>query len=105
MKELNTKSAGYFAYGAAINASITNAKNKSLHSNLNINKAATVRDLLDSAYKYTALYINYRKRFISVTINNASLRDPRIANSILTLFKSNKYDVVKTTHGLIVRIA
>jgi hypothetical protein len=104
MKELNTKSAGYYAYGAAINAQITNTKNKHLHTAANLSKADTVRDLLHTAFAHTSLYINYRKRFISVTINNMQVRDALTATGLIDFF-SSKYTVVKTQEGVIVRIA
>jgi hypothetical protein len=61
MKELDTKDAGGFAFAAAMDAQRQNSNNKSTYSQDQIRKALSVRDLLDSAFSYKSLYINYRK--------------------------------------------
>ena len=104
MKELETKQAGGFAYAAAMDAQRQNSNNKSTYSQDQIRKALTVRDLLDSAFSYKSLYINYRKKFIAVKAEGARARD-RMAKEVVELFESNGYNVAQTPQGLIVRIA
>lgn len=103
MKELDTKDAGGFAYAAALDAQRQNSNNKSTYSQDQIRRALTVRDLLDSAYSYSKLYINYRKRFIAIKAEGARARD-RMAREVVDLFESNGYLVAATPQGLIVRI-
>ena len=103
MKELDTKDAGSYAYAAARDAQRQNSNNKSTYSQDEIRRALTVRDLLDSAYSYTNLYINYRKRFIAIKAEGARARD-RMAKEVVALFESNGYLVASTPQGLIVRI-
>ena len=103
MKELDTKDAGSYAYAAARDAQRQNSNNKSTYSQDQIRRALTVRDLLDSAYSYTNLYINYRKRFIAIKAEGARARD-RMAKEVVALFESNGYLVASTPQGLIVRI-
>ena len=103
MKELDTKDAGGYAYAAARDAQRQNSNNKSTYSQDQIRRALTVRDLLDSAYSYTNLYINYRKRFIAIKAEGARARD-RMAKEVVALFESNGYLVASTPQGLIVRI-
>ena len=103
MKELDTKDAGSYAYAAARDAQRQNSNNKSTYSQDQIRKALTVRDLLDSAYSYTNLYINYRKKFIAIKAEGARARD-RMAKEVVALFESNGYLVASTPQGLIVRI-
>jgi hypothetical protein len=104
MKELDTKDAGGFAFAAAMDAQRQNSNNKSTYSQDQIRKALSVRDLLDSAFSYKSLYINYRKKFIAVKAEGARARD-RMAKEVVELFESNGYNVAATPQGLIVRIA
>jgi len=104
MKELDTKDAGGYAYAAALDAQRQNSNNKSTYSQDQIRKALTVRDLLDSAFSYKTLYINYRKRFIAVKADGARAKD-RMAREVVELFESNGYLVASTPQGVIVRIA
>jgi hypothetical protein len=104
MKELETKQAGQFAFAAAMDAQRQNSNNKSTYSQEQIRKALTVRDLLDSAFSYKTLYINYRQKFIAVKAEGARARDS-MAREVVTLFESNGYDVAQSPQGLIVRIA
>jgi hypothetical protein len=103
MKELETKPAGSFAYAAAMDAQRQNSNNKSTYSQEQIRKALTVRDLLDSAFSYKTLYINYRQKFIAVKAEGARARDS-MAREVVKLFESNGYLVASTPQGLIVRI-
>ncbi len=104
MKELETKQAGGFAFAAAMDAQRQNSNNKTTYSQDQIRKALTVRDLLDSAFSYKTLYINYRKKFIAVKAEGARAKD-RMAKEVVELFESNGYNVAATPQGLIVRIA
>jgi hypothetical protein len=104
MKELDTKDAGTYAYAAARDAQRQNSNNKSTYSQDQIRRALTVRDLLDSAFSYKTLYINYRKRFIAVKAEGARARDA-MAKEVVSLFETNGYTVAQTAQGVIVRIA
>jgi hypothetical protein len=103
MKELETKDAGNYAYAAAMDAQRRNTNNKSSYTQDEIRKALSVRDLLDSAFSYKTLYINYRKKFIAVKAEGARARDS-MAREVVKLFESNGYDVAQSPQGLIVRI-
>jgi len=103
MKELDTKDAGKFAYAAAIDAQRRNSNNKSTYSQEQIRRAVTARDLLDTAFSYSKLYINYRAKFIAIKAEGARARDS-MAKEVVKLFESNGYGVVSTPQGMIVRI-
>ena len=103
MKELETKQAGGFAYAAAMDAQRQNSNNKSTYTQEQVRRALTVRDLLDSAFSYKTLYINYRKKFIAVKAEGARAKDA-MAREVVKLFETNGYDVASTPQGLIVRI-
>ena len=104
MKELDTKDAGQFARAAAMDAQRRNSNNKSHYTQEQIRRALTVRDLLDSAFSYKTLYINYRAKFIAVKAEGARAKD-RMAKEVVALFESNGYTVAATPQGVIVRIA
>ena len=103
MKELDTKQAGRFALAAVLDAQRRNTNNKSLYSQDQIRKALSVRDLLDYAFSYTSLYINYRQKFISIKVEGARARDA-MAKKVIELFETQGYGVVSTQQGIIVRV-
>jgi hypothetical protein len=103
MKELDTKEAGTFAFAAVMDAQRRNTNNKSLYTQEQIRKALSVRDLLDSAFSYKNLYINYRKKFIAVKVEGARSRDS-MSKRVIELFEQLGYGVVSTQQGIIVRL-
>lgn len=103
MKELDTKEAGSFAFAAAMDAQRRNTNNKSRYSQEQIKRATTVRDLIDTAFSYSKLYINYRQKFIAIKAEGARRKD-HMAKQVVDLFESNGYSVVATPQGMIVRI-
>jgi hypothetical protein len=103
MKDLETRAAGNYAYAAVMDAQRQNANNKSHYSQDKIRQAVTVRDLIDSYFNYSKLYINYRKKFIAVKAEGAR-RKAHMGLELMDLFNANGYSVVATPQGLIVRI-
>ena len=103
MKELDTKDAGRYAFAAVMDANRRNSNNKSFYSQEQIKKAITVRDLIDTAFSYSNLYINYRQKFIAIKAEGARARDS-LAKDVVDLFELNGYGVVSTPQGMIVRI-
>lgn len=103
MKELDTKQAGRFAIAAVLDAQRRNTDNKSLYTQEQIRKALSVRDLLDTAFSYNSLYINYRKKFIAVKVEGARSRDS-MSKRVIELFEQLGYGVVSTQQGIIVRL-
>ena len=103
MKELETKEAGQYAFAAVIDAQRRNTNNKSFYTQEQIRKAVTVRDLIDTAFSYKSLYINYRQKFIAIKAEGARAKDA-LAKEVVKLFESNGYGVVSTPQGMIVRI-
>jgi len=104
MKELDTKDAGVFAFAAAQDAQRRNSNNKSTYSQEQIRRAVTARDLLDTAFSYSRLYINYRQKFIAVKAEGARAKGT-MAKDVVALFETNGYFVASTPQGMIVRIA
>ena len=104
MRDLDTKKAGKFAFAAAMDAQRRNTNNKSLYSAAEIKRAITVMDLIDTAFRSTRLYINYRKTFIAVKAENARARDG-MAKEVVALFKEQGYTLKQSAQGLIVELA
>ena len=100
---LETKAAGQYARGAAINAEMRNREMRSTWSSEKRSAAQTVLDLLDMAYK-GKFYINYRKTFIAVKVDAPIVRDRLTVKAVKAVFKDHAYDVVNTPQGLVVRI-
>ena len=103
MKELETKEAGTFAFAAVMDAQRRNTNNKSLYTQSQIRKALIVRDLLDSAFSYNNLYINYRKKFIAIKAEGARAKDT-FAKEVVKCLEASGYGVVSTQQGIIVRL-
>jgi hypothetical protein len=103
MQELDTKDAGQFKYAAFMDAQRRDNDNKSHYTTEQIHRAVSARDLIDTAFRYSKLYINYRKKFIAIKAESARRKDA-LASEVLDLFQSYGYGVVSTPQGLIVRI-
>lgn len=103
MKDLDTKDAGRYKWAAAADADRRNAKNKRLYSQDQIRKALMVQDLIDTAFKYDNLYINYRQKFIAIKAEAARAKDA-LAQTVIKCFEANGYGVVRTAQGIIVQI-
>jgi hypothetical protein len=104
IKELDTKDAGRYAFAAAMDAQRRNSNNKSTYTQEQIRRAVSARDLIDTAFSYTKLYINYRSKFIAIKAESARRKDS-MAAEVVKLFETNGYGVVNTPQGMIVRIA
>ena len=103
MKELDTKEAGKFAWAAAMDAQRRNANNKRHYSAEQIRKAITASDLIDTAFSYSNLYIDYRQKWIAVKAEGARAKSA-LSKEVIKLFETNGYGVVSTPQGMIVRI-
>ena len=100
---LDTKAAGQYARGAAINAEMRNREMRSTWTSDKRSAAQTVLDLLDMAYKGN-FYINYRKKFIAVKADAPIVRDRLTVKVVKEIFEEHEYNVVNTPQGLVVRI-
>jgi hypothetical protein len=103
MRELDTKEAGSYSIAALLDAQRRNNNNRSHYSRQQRQQALTVRDLIDTAFHYSRLYINYRQKFIAIKAEGARAKDSR-APEVVRLFESNGYGVVSTQQGMIIRI-
>jgi hypothetical protein len=103
-RKLNTKSAGRFAFAATRDAERQNNENASCYSSAERAAANTARDLLDLAYAYKGLHINYRKTFIAVKVDGPIARDKQTVRAVKETFAEKGYEVLVSKQGIIVRI-
>jgi hypothetical protein len=101
--QLATEDAGKNRFGAVRNAELLNAQQQRTYSQAQQRQAVTARDLLDTAYNYSELYINYRKKFIAIKLEGAQARSA-IVKEVEALFAEQGYSRVDTPQGIIYRI-
>ena len=73
-KELDTKSAGFYAYAAARDASMKSYACSTAYTLEERTRAQRTLLGLELAYSSTAQYITYRKKFVVVKLENARVR-------------------------------
>lgn len=103
-KELDTKSAGFYAYAAAINAAALNSRICSTYTQKERNAAQTAFDIIDSYYSHKKMYINYRKTFIAIKIDAAEAYSKRDVAKLDAVFATKGYTKVITPQGIVYRI-
>jgi hypothetical protein len=92
------------AQKAAVNAHYRNREMAGTYTLAQQCLAQRALDLLDTVYSYARSYVNYRKKFIAVKLENQTARDRRMAIEALKIFEDKGYTVVATPQGLVVRI-
>lgn len=103
-KDLKTVGAGFNALGAAINAELRNREAASTYTSAQRAAAQTVIDIMDLCYNYTNTFKNFRKTFIAVKLENAQVRDKKLAKQVDAILEAKGYVKVKTPQGLVVRM-
>ena len=89
---------------AATDAAARNSKNKSLYSSSQRATAQTYRDLLDSAYGYDEIFINYRQRFIAIKLTNPAVSNNSLAAKVDALLAERGVTRAVTEQGTVYRI-
>jgi hypothetical protein len=75
-RELETRSAGTWAWAAAQNARMRNIVNSSHYTAAERIRAERMSMALSLVYNAQNIYINYRKTKIAVKVDGARVRDP-----------------------------
>jgi len=91
-------------FQVAVKAYLANRKMACTYTAAQQVLAQKALDLLDLAYSYVDTYTNYRKKFITLKLEGARVRDASLAQEVLNLLTTKGYDVVGTPQGMIVRI-
>ena len=103
-KELDTKSAGYYAYAAVRDALMRNFAMSSKYNEAQKVQAERMKLGLEMVYSAKGFYINYRAKFIAIKIENPQVRDRK--NLKLLEKDYEKAGILKevTPQGIIYRI-
>ena len=103
-KETEHKSAGNFAWFAERDARMQSAVNSSLFSDSQKIRAERVRLGLEMVYSAEKIYIEFRKKFISIKVNKPNVRDRKGLALLETSYKDEGFEKCKTSQGITYRI-
>ncbi len=101
--DLDSKASMYPAFAAA-RARMENAVNSTHFTFEERHYAIVARDLLDEAYAFNEIYINYRKTCISIKMDNPIVRDRKMAKELDDIFEDRGIVKIHTPQGLLFRI-
>jgi hypothetical protein len=104
-KELETKNAGFYAFAAARDARMRAAAMWSYYTDFERTRAERIKLGLELCYSARGIYINPRNKFITIKIDNPTVRDR--ANLALLEADYVKQGITKiaTAQGISYRIA
>jgi len=103
-RELDTKSAGYYAFAAARDASMRAIAMWSHYTEVERVRAERMKLGLELVYSAKGIYINPRGKFIAIKVDRAQVRDRK--NLALLEADYDKADIKKavSAQGVIYRI-
>ena len=102
--ETKHKSAGQFAWFAERDARMRSAVNSSLFSDIQKLKAERAKLALELCYYAKQVHIEYRKKFISVKVDGAQVRDRKGLALLEMCYKNEGYEKCVTKQGVTYRI-
>jgi len=103
-KELETKSAGYFAYAAARDARIKAVAMWSHYKPEQQVEAERVKLGLELVYFYKNIYISPRKKFITIKVENGRVKDPKGLRFLEEEWEAKGYTKSVSNQGVIYHI-
>lgn len=102
--ELETKSAGYFAFAAARDARMRNIVESSHYSEKQKILADRMALALELVYHARAIHINYRKKFIAVKVDRAYVKDRETLALLESDYEALGYKKAASPQGITYRI-
>jgi allophanate hydrolase subunit 1 len=102
--ELETQSAGQFAFYAARDARMRNAAQKSHYTAQEQLRAERMQVMLDTVYSAKKVYINYRQKFIAVKLEFAVVRDRALVRVLEADYALEGIEKTVTAQGITYRI-
>ena len=102
--ETEHKSAGRFAWVAARDARMRSVVNSSLFSDKEKLKAERAKLALEMCYYAKEVHIEYRKKFISVKVDGAQVRDRKGLALLEMCYQNEGYEKCITKQGITYRI-
>lgn len=104
MRDLAYRDSEDKGFQVAVKAYFANRKMACTYTAAQQVLAQRALDLLDLAFSYVDTYTNYRKKFITLKLEGARVRDRAMSVEVLSILEGKGYDVVRTPQGMIVRI-
>lgn len=104
-KELDTKSAGYYARAAAIDARMRAIKQWSFYTAAERAKAERIKLGLEMCYSARGVYINPRNKFITIKIDSPRVRDRKNLALLEADYAAQGITKIATAQGISYRIA
>jgi hypothetical protein len=102
--EKEYKSAGQWAWFAERDARMRSAVNSTTFSDAQKLKAERVKLALELVYSAEKVFIEYRKKFISVKVHKAQVRDRKGLAMLEMCYANEGLEKVKTAQGITYRI-
>ena len=102
--EKDYKSAGQWAWFAERDARMRSAVNSTTFSDAQKLKAERVKLALELVYSAEKVYIEFRKKFISVKVNKPQVRDRKGLALLEMCYQNEGLEKVKTAQGVTYRI-
>ena len=103
-RELETKSAGFYAYAAARDARIRAVAMWSHYKPEQQIEAERVKLGLELVYSAKNIYVNPRSKFIAIKVDNARIKDSKGLKFLEEEWDSRGYKKVVTEQGVTYRI-
>ena len=103
-KELDTQSAGYYAYAAARDARMRAAAMWSHYTDAERTRAERIKLGLEIVYYAKGIYINPRGKFIAIKVDNAKVRDRKTLALLESDYHKAGIAKVVTAQGVTYRI-
>ena len=103
-KELNSQSAGQYAWAAAIRANQYSDECRMRYTPAQRTVAERFRDVVELAYTNVRKEVTYRKKFAVVKCENGDVRDRKFAREIDLICIERGYEKTRTAQGFNFRI-
>ena len=104
-KELDTQSAGYYAYAAARDARMRATAMWSHYTDAERTRAERMKLGLELCYSAKGIYINPRNKFIAIKIDNPTVKDRKNLALLEQDYEAQGITKVLTNQGVTYRIA
>ena len=103
-KELDTNSAGYFAFAASRDAKMKSYAASTFYTEAEKVTAERVKLGLEMVYSAKGVYLTFRKKFISIKIDGARVRDRVNLKFLEAEYEQKGYIKAVTDQGITYRI-
>lgn len=103
-KELESQSAGYYAYAAAMDARMRAIKQWSHYTEDQKIEAERVKLGLELVYSFKRIFVNPRDKFITVKVENARVKDRKNLALLEKEYEARGYIKASSPQGVIYRI-